>query len=344
MERFICVRLARANDLDLRQFQFHRDLTFACFFMNADRTIYARYGMRSDFQKAERDISLAGLKSTMQAVLDFHAGYPSGKELVEAKRDPNGSRRFLPDYPWMKLLLARRPRKQMPCMHCHHIANAEIAQFRSAGKPVPESTIFSYPLPRDVGMKMDRTRSATIETVLPNTPAARAGLRDGDRLVHLAGQAIFSPADIQWVLQQAGHEATLDALIERHGETVSRKVVLEPGWRRRVDISWRPTTHYLRRIVLGGMNLEPLRARGKEELRLKPGAMALRVVRLFNRSPAYRAGVRQGDVLIAYAGHRKTATEADLLVLGLNKVPPGDTVHVTVLRRGHRIDAHWRAE
>ena len=47
MGRFVCVRLVQANAMDLTLFQFDYDLTFAAFFMNADRTIYGRYGSRS---------------------------------------------------------------------------------------------------------------------------------------------------------------------------------------------------------------------------------------------------------------------------------------------------------
>ena len=48
MDRFVCVRLVQANAMDLTLFQFDYDLTFAAFFLNADRTIYGRYGSRSD--------------------------------------------------------------------------------------------------------------------------------------------------------------------------------------------------------------------------------------------------------------------------------------------------------
>jgi hypothetical protein len=44
MEQFVCVRMIQANGMDLSWFQFDYDQTFAVFFMNADKTIYGRFG------------------------------------------------------------------------------------------------------------------------------------------------------------------------------------------------------------------------------------------------------------------------------------------------------------
>ena len=63
------MRLVKANDLDLTLFQFDYDLTFAVFFMNADKTIYGRYGTRSSIKDATKDISIAGLAESMSAAL-----------------------------------------------------------------------------------------------------------------------------------------------------------------------------------------------------------------------------------------------------------------------------------
>ena len=82
----MCVRLVKANDLDLTLFQFDYDLTFAVFFMNADRTIYGRYGTRSSVQEAAKDVSLEGLAESMAAALKLHEGYPDNKNFLEGKQ------------------------------------------------------------------------------------------------------------------------------------------------------------------------------------------------------------------------------------------------------------------
>jgi len=48
MERFTTVRVVQAYALDLSLFQFDGDLTLAVVFLNADGTVYGRYGSRGD--------------------------------------------------------------------------------------------------------------------------------------------------------------------------------------------------------------------------------------------------------------------------------------------------------
>ncbi len=47
LEKFVCVRIVSTNGLDLSLFQFDTDQSFAVFMLNADRTIYGRFGTRS---------------------------------------------------------------------------------------------------------------------------------------------------------------------------------------------------------------------------------------------------------------------------------------------------------
>src|SRR5262245_39720128 len=48
LEKFVRVRVISANGLDLSLFQFDTDQSFAVFMLNADGTIYGRFGTRSD--------------------------------------------------------------------------------------------------------------------------------------------------------------------------------------------------------------------------------------------------------------------------------------------------------
>ena len=88
MDKFVRVRLVRVNKLDLSLFQFDPDLTFAVFFLNADKTIYGRFGSRSDFTDSDRDISLEGLRKAMSSALALHKQYPENKALLTGKTVP----------------------------------------------------------------------------------------------------------------------------------------------------------------------------------------------------------------------------------------------------------------
>ena len=47
LEAFVCVRVVKMQGTALAQFQFDFDQTWTVFFLNADKTIYGRYGSRS---------------------------------------------------------------------------------------------------------------------------------------------------------------------------------------------------------------------------------------------------------------------------------------------------------
>ena len=87
MDRFVCVRLVQANALDLTLFQFDFDLTFSAFFLNADKTVYGRFGSRSEREDATKDISIAGFRKAMLAALELHRNYPADKASLEPKLD-----------------------------------------------------------------------------------------------------------------------------------------------------------------------------------------------------------------------------------------------------------------
>src|SRR5262245_42268570 len=61
LEKFIRVRVVSANGLDLSLFQFDTDQSFAVFMLNADGTIYGRFGTRSDQVNWTDDVSIEGL-------------------------------------------------------------------------------------------------------------------------------------------------------------------------------------------------------------------------------------------------------------------------------------------
>ena len=104
------------------------------------------------------------------------------------------------------------------CIHCHQIGDAQRAWYREAGKPIPDRVLFPFPHPKVIGLTLDPNELAMIKSVDPDSAAARAGFRSGDRIEQLAGQPLLSIADVQWVL----HNVSAD------GDTRARDC---PTWR-----------------------------------------------------------------------------------------------------------------
>lgn len=344
MEKFVGVRIVQANGMDLSLFQFDYDLTFAAFFLNADRTIYGRYGSRSDSRQTMREMSMEGFRKSLQAALEIHEGYPANRDSLRGKRGP-ASRVASPEkYPSLKKYastLDLTGQVARSCVHCHMVSAAERKVLRSSGKPFGDEVLYPWPMPDAVGLELDPRERATVRSVTPGSAAAKGGFRRGDEVLRLEGQPLVSIADVQWILHRAGDSAKLAARVRRDGREVELTLSLDDGWRRGGDISWRTTTWDLRRMATGGLVLEDLPAGDRRQRDLGEERLALRVEHVGQygeHATAKRAGFRKGDIVVEFAGRTRRMTESDLIVYVLEQKKPGARIPVTVLRGKKRVD------
>ncbi len=343
LEQFVCVRVVHANGMDLSLFQFDYDQSWSAFFLNADQTIYGRYGTRSHRTEAD-DMSLPGFSQALQGALELHRGYPGNKSMLAAKRGPAALVRSPEEYGSLQgkygAKLDYTGKVVQSCIHCHQVGEAQRLSFRSAGKPIPEALLFPYPHPKILGLGMDAATRATIKMVAPGSVAEQAGFLVGDRITALAGQPILSMADLQWVLHNAPSEGTLRADIRRGAGAKTLTVPLASGWRRRGDIAWRATSWDMRRMVTGGLVLEELAQADRAAAGIADGTLALRVKHVGQygaHAAAKQAGVQQGDIVVAVDGRSQGMTEGELLTTLVNGYKVGDRVPFTLLRRGQRV-------
>jgi serine protease Do len=129
-------------------------------------------------------------------------------------------------------------------------------------------------------------------TVIPSSPADRAGLRPGDVLTALAEDPIWSPRDLSRALDRYDGGAHVALRLLRDGERQVVDVVL-------ADWAEQP-------VVIGGMTLRPAPGAGGEVVAVRP------------RSRAEKSGVRVGDVVRSVDGVpvRAPADIRDALVNG----------------------------
>lgn len=336
LEKFVRVRVVSANGLDLATFQFDTDQSFAVFFLNADGTIYGRFGTRSHRTNWVGDVSLKGLAKALQGALDLHAAYPGNKATLAGKRGPE------PEAPTPEMLPTLKGKygptldyagKVVPsCIHCHQVGDARQSAAHAKPEPMPDKVLFPYPHPKSQGLILDPNEPATVKGVEPGTSAEKAGFKSGDAILSLDGQPLLSIADVQWVLQQqSGNGSELAAKVLRDGKPVDLTWKLTPGWRQADDLSWRSTSWGLRRMATGGMLLDDSPADGGMALRVK------HVGQLGPHAAAKEAGFRVGDVVVGYDGKTDLKRETDLLAYGVTARRPGDKVPVVVQRDGNRV-------
>jgi hypothetical protein len=221
MQRFVCVRVLRMNDVDLALFQFDYDLTWMGFFLGPDGRVYSRYGGR-DAESDEGRLSLKGLKTTMRRVLARH------EELAGAEPPPAHKPQLPAD-----LFPVRRD----SCLHCHQVWEGLRERDRKAGRFDPAS-LDVYPLPENIGVELDVDAGSRVLKILAKSPAERAKILPGDELRRIADVELLSQGDVQWALHNAPAKGPLTVELVREGRRLKLTLELPPGWRK-TDQSWR---------------------------------------------------------------------------------------------------------
>ncbi len=346
LDQFVRVRVIGTNGLDLSLFQFDTDQSFTAFLLNADGTIYGRFGTRSHRTEWVGDVSLAGMSRALEGALELHKNYPANKASLAAKRGPQPEFASPEQYPGLKekftSTLNYEGNVVQSCIHCHQIGDAQRDLLRSKGKAIPEQVLFPYPHPKAIGLILDPQERATVIEVAVDSLAAKSGLQAGDRIETLAGQPLLSLADVQWVLHHADADgATIPATVRRDGKSVSLDLKLPPGWRQKDNIAWRSSSWGLRRMATGGFFSTEMTPEERQAAGLPATGMALQIKHVGQYAPhdaAKQAGLIHGDVVIGFAGRSDLVRESDLLAYGVTQHFPGDKIKVKILRNGKLLE------
>jgi len=308
--------------------------------MNADRTIYGRYGSKCGERGNSARVTIEGLRKALEAALEFHRGYPANAADFAAKVGPAARWKTPEVIPDMK----NRPNavpadgSRAKCIHCHMIREAELWTLRAAREPIPEALLWAYPMPDAVGLSLDLQERATVKSVAPGSPAEKGGFRAGDSIRKLEGQPILSVADVQWVLHNAQAPCTVHAEVDRDGKAAAASLPLAEGWRRSEDFTWRVQIWGMRHKLLGMQPLEALSADDRQRLGAPAEGLALRIkgfppnfVKERNLEAAQK--FQKDDVIVSIDGRKDLPGESGVIAYVFQK-KPGESVEFGVLRGG----------
>jgi hypothetical protein len=336
---FVAVRQVEMKNVNLSQFQFDYDLNWAAMFLNADGTVYARYGTQS-VEGPDAYNSAASLAKTMKRVLALHAEYPGNRTLLAGKRGAKKPAQTALDLPGLPGKDKFRAQTRLGnCIHCHNIHDAEVFEAWDMGT-FTRDMLWRYPLPQNIGLQIDRNDGRRIIGAVKGSSLEKEALPSGVELSKVNGQAITSIADIQWALHTLpADQKELKIEILDRGREVSLTLPLEDGWRK-TDISWR-----------GSLWSVPPRLRiwlpepdEKERRRHKlPEGQSAVVARWINTKEeagriATKAGLKTGDLIIEVDGRPvPMGGGAKFSAYVKLNYKPGQTLPLTILRNGRRV-------
>ena len=341
---FVSLRQVEMKDVDLSQFQFDYDLNWAAMFINFDGTVYGRYGTQSA-QGADAYNSILSLEKAMLRVLSLHRNYPRNKaELVPKKgtAKPYRSALQMPGLPNKEKYAGTTARNN--CIHCHNVHDAEYDHTFSTGK-FTEEFLWRYPLPDNLGIRVDPKDGQVVGKVQPRSPAAIAGVRPSQRILRANGQPIISIADLQWVLHNLPPANARVRLLVANPEarlSTHDLVLTSPTWKR-TDLSWRGSMWNVRprmRVWTPDASAEEVRRLG-----LPRGQKALKV-KWINRGSeegraVFQAGLREGDFIVAIEGKPVRFDHRALNAYVKLNYKPGQILPVTLRRNGRNVSFRW---
>jgi len=325
LRQFVTVRLTDAAGLDLtllpgEGFQ-DFDMSWWGYLLSHDRRLYAVFGGRDDVSDTTR-ISVPALMSTLQRVLRHH--YDPRRAAWDVDRAPAPREPRLPaSLPGYASWTKQRPNEGAECLHCHQVAEI-LRQPAVDGKTFDKQRDFDvWPLPENVGLELERDDGLRVRAVRPGSPAARAGLHAGDVLGAAEGQRLFGQADFRGVLHRGPRDAgSVRVHFERASAVHAASLELAPGWRKTV-LDWRMSVSQGNVGAYPGFWPLPGPRAGKGTLSIKVWYGPDPDV---PDRPAYAAGLRQGDEIVAVGGEQPDLVGRAFLVWFRLRHDPGDEV------------------
>lgn len=288
--------------------------------MNASGKIYSRFGGR-DGKGPDTRNSLEGLHFAMTAVLAEHRKDPQAKPETPPKPPV-----YVENFPIAKA-------QYRGCIHCHQVKEILRAEEIKAGTWDRES-IYTYPLPENVGITLDKEKGNLVREVAPNSAAARVGIKPGDVVRTLNKIPVYSFADASYALHKAPLKGEIPIAFERDGTAMQGSLTLAPLWRR-TNITWRPSLlDMLPAMTVYGTDLT---AKEKKALGIDEKRLAFRQDEPVH-SGAKAMGVQVNDIILGVDGkHLELSMEQFLGYVRQNYLV-GETLTLNLLRGGKKLD------
>ncbi|MFT5153328.1 MAG: hypothetical protein ACI841_003328 [Planctomycetota bacterium] len=342
----MCLRVTDMRGVDLERFPFDFDLTFAALTMHPDGRVYHRYGGR-DERDPDHWLTLASFKRVLEQSEQDHRAY--AQSLTGLVRKPAmGPKTSKPLH--IEGVPSYKKRDKGACIHCHSVLPALYEEQIKLGSWT-DMQRWRYSSPTRIGLDLDRDDQQLIVRIAAASPAAKAGLRVGDRLQSFGSAMVVTASDVMFQLDRFPADGgRLDVELKRGQQKVETALELEADWKRGtpLEFSWRPFKWGLTPAPgFGGpqldrdalLRLDLITAGHSASL---PFAMRVNYLVTWGENRRYgqavmQAGLRKGDIVLALAGKSDFASVNHFHSWWRLTREAGQTVAIEVLRGEKRL-------
>ena len=174
-----------------------------------------------------------------------------------------------------------------------------------------------------------KAEGALVSQVEPNSPGAKGGLKTGDVITGINGQAVNDSGELQVVVGQKSPGTTIDLDVLRDGKNLKVPVTLEAMDKRNGETESGNAEHGKPRWGLG---LEDLSPDARNQIQAPSDVRGAVVGNVVPGSPADNAGLQRGDIIVEVNRHAvQSASDA---VDQLSKTAKGQDALVLVWSNG----------
>lgn len=154
-------------------------------------------------------------------------------------------------------------------------------------------------------------KGALVASVLPDSPAARAGVRPGDVILGLDGERLDDFKDLPWLVAgtEIGKETALVVYRQGAKQTLQVRIGRMPGDGVQASATGGDAGHASQQL---GIHLGELSTQARKRYGLPDDAEGVLVMDVEKGSPAARAGIQPGN-LISMVGQEPVATPEDVV-------------------------------
>lgn len=319
MQRYVCLRIVRMDDVDIGLFDYDRYNTLYFFMLNADEQIYMRYGGRDTSQ--DTYLNLDSLERALAKGLELHEQYEQGK-LAKTARPAAKFPREIP-------LLVERTFDRNNCVECHLIGDFQLQHLEREGKLDKPQDVFRPADIRGAGIYLDVPKGLAV--LEAKGAALDAGLKPGDVIASVNGRAVWTFGDLQYAYDKLPRStAAIDLGAVRAGRPVTLKLNLPKLW-------WFSDIRYKQLTVDPRVYFDsrPLSEPEKRERGLDPEGFASEVTYASGMAKTLQLhDLQVGDIVTSVNGVKRDAqaNTADRY-LRLH-IKAGDSAKLEVLRGG----------
>ncbi len=177
-------------------------------------------------------------------------------------------------------------------------------------------------------LKLGEEKGALVADVTPGAPADKGGIKRGDVIVAFDGREIKDTGDLPYVVASTpvGKNVSVDVI--RKGQRRSIQVKIGELKEQKEDQDF-PEPRPSLGMTLEEITPEMAKKHGLSEL------SGLMVVQVAEGSPAYEAGIRQGDVILEI--DQEPVKDLDSFEKRTGQYEKGDTALLLVKRRGATV-------